>query len=67
MLLREVWFLEGRHRGADLDGVNGCPSAEKVAGRLPGTGPDFKDCRMARQEPKQVLEHGRWVVGPYPV
>ena len=58
--------VAGGHRGAELDGANGSPPAEKVAGRLAGTRPDFKDCRMARQELKQVLEHARWVAGPYP-
>src|SRR3954470_12237576 len=33
--------------------------------RLAGTRPDLQDCRMVRQEPKQVRVHGRWVAGPY--
>src|ERR1700761_1047473 len=57
----------GGHGGADLDSANVGPPAEQVTGRLASTWSDLKDYRMAGQEPKQSIEHGRWIVGPYPV
>src|SRR5262249_45330044 len=62
---REVRSQLGGRRWADLDGMNGSPSGQKILRRLPSPRTDLHDLRVRRQRPEESVEELRRIRRPH--